>query len=105
MPDFSSLPEVFVSNTDIAAAVSREAKVGRLRKIGSRLYTRNLKESPERTRGPLLRVMDFAQRFTAAVDFAELDRARFTLHRTNAFRDPNEADAAGIRLVLPSPGV
>ena len=48
MPDFSAMPEVFVSDTAMAAAVSREVKAGRLRKIGSRLYTKNLTESPER---------------------------------------------------------
>ena len=48
MPDFSTMPEVFVSNADLAVAVSREVKLGRLRKIGSRLYTRNLKEQPEK---------------------------------------------------------
>jgi Fic/DOC family len=53
--------------------------------------------------GALVRVMDFAQRYTAAVDFAELERARSILARTNAFADPNEADAAGIRLMLPTP--
>src|ERR1035437_10497486 len=47
MPDFSAMPEVFVSNADLAAAVSREVKGGTLRKIGSRLYTRNLKDAPE----------------------------------------------------------
>jgi hypothetical protein len=48
MPDFSNVPEVFVSTADLAAVVSREAKLGRLRKIGSRLYTRNLTEKPEK---------------------------------------------------------
>jgi prophage maintenance system killer protein len=48
MPDFSTMPEVFVSNAEIAAAVSREVKLGHLRKLGSRLYTRNLKEPAER---------------------------------------------------------
>jgi Fic/DOC family len=52
--------------------------------------------------GALVRTMDFAQRYTAAVDFAELDRARFILDRTHAFVDPNEADTAGIRLMLPT---
>ena len=47
MPDFSSLPEIFVSHREIAAAVSRETKLGRLRKLASRLYTRNLREKPE----------------------------------------------------------
>jgi hypothetical protein len=49
--------------------------------------------------------MDFAQRYTAAVDFEELQMARVILERTNAFADPNEADAAGIRLILPTPEV
>ena len=47
MPDFSAMPEVFVSNAGLAAAVSREVKGGSLRKLGSRLYTRNLKDPPE----------------------------------------------------------
>jgi hypothetical protein len=34
-----------------------------------------------------------------------LDRARFILDRTHAFADPNEADAAGIRLILPTPEI
>jgi hypothetical protein len=55
--------------------------------------------------GALVRVMDFAQKYTAAVDFSDLDRARLVLDRTHAFADPNEADAAGIRLVLPTPEV
>jgi fido (protein-threonine AMPylation protein) len=41
------LPEVFVSNTRLASWVSREMKGGRLRKLGSRVYTTNLKEPPE----------------------------------------------------------
>ena len=48
MPDFSTMPEVFVSNAKLAIAVSRETKAGRLRKLASRLYTRNLTEPPER---------------------------------------------------------
>src|SRR5438552_3773461 len=55
--------------------------------------------------GALVRVMDFAQRYTAAVDFRELHAARVILERTNAFADPNEADAAGIRLTLPTPEI
>jgi hypothetical protein len=55
--------------------------------------------------GAIVRTLDFAQRYTAAIDFAELDRARFILDRTHAFADPNEADAAGIRLMLPTPDI
>jgi hypothetical protein len=55
--------------------------------------------------GALVRMLDFAQRYTASVDFAELDRARFILERTHAFTDPNEAGATGIRLILPTPEI
>ena len=55
--------------------------------------------------GALVRVMDFAQRYTAAIDFFDFERARSILEKTHAFADPNEADAAGIRLVLPTPEV
>jgi len=43
-----AMPEVFVSNADISKAVSAAVARGALRKIGSRLYTRNLGEDPAR---------------------------------------------------------
>ena len=49
----------------------------------------------------LIRTLDFAQRYTAAIDFATFEAAREMLAATNAFHDPVEADAAGVRLVLP----
>jgi hypothetical protein len=55
--------------------------------------------------GALVRTLDFAQRYTAAVDFAELNRTRFILNRTHAFADPNEAEARGISLVMPTPDI
>jgi hypothetical protein len=55
--------------------------------------------------GALMRTLDFAQRYTASIDFAALDQSRFILDRTHAFADPNEADAAGIRLILPTPEI
>jgi fido (protein-threonine AMPylation protein) len=50
MSEFSpnAFPEVFVSNTAISKAVHEAVGRGELRKIGSRLYTRNLTEDPER---------------------------------------------------------
>jgi hypothetical protein len=59
--------------------------------------------SQNRIIGAIIRTLDFAQRYTAAVDFLDLNRARLILDRTNAFADPNEADAAGIRLLFPTP--
>jgi hypothetical protein len=49
----------------------------------------------------LIAVLRFAQRYTARIDFSTRDSAERDLGRTNAFRDPNEADAYGIRLQLP----
>ena len=40
-------PEVFVSNETLASRVSKELKKGRLRKLGSKVYTTNLTESEE----------------------------------------------------------
>lgn len=50
MPEFSvaAMPEVFVSDTAISKAVSDAVARGQLRKLGSRLYTRNLAEEPGR---------------------------------------------------------
>jgi Fic/DOC family len=61
--------------------------------------------SQNRVTGALVRVMDFAQRYTAAIDFSDFERARSIFEKTHAFADPNEADAAGVRLVLPTPEV
>ncbi len=49
MPDFStpSWPEAFVSDTSISRAVSRAVQAGKLRKLASRLYTRNLTDTDE----------------------------------------------------------
>lgn len=49
MPEFSikSLPEVFVSDTAISKPVSEAVARRQLRKLGSRLYTRNFDEEPE----------------------------------------------------------
>lgn len=50
MPEFSlaALPEVFVSDSSISKTVYEAVERGKLRKLGSRLYTRNLTENPER---------------------------------------------------------
>jgi hypothetical protein len=46
---------------------------------------------------PLLQVLDFAQRYTAAVDFSNYDRAVATLRDSNALDDPSSE----LRLRLP----
>jgi Fic family protein len=44
----TALPEVFVSDGNISKAVYQAVERGELRKLGSRLYTRNLDEDPKR---------------------------------------------------------
>ena len=41
------MPEAFVSDKHIARVVSRAVKAGKLRKLASRLYTRNMADPPE----------------------------------------------------------
>jgi hypothetical protein len=49
----------------------------------------------------LIRSLDFLQRYALAVDFSTLAGAQEQLKATNAFRDAQQADAEGVRLVLP----
>jgi hypothetical protein len=51
--------------------------------------------------GPLIAVLDFAQRYTARVDFSTMASAEADLDRTHALRDPYDAEQAGVRLQLP----
>jgi len=50
----------------------------------------------------LYAMLDFARRWTAQVDFSSRNSAEADLVRTNALRDPTEAEDAGIRLLLPA---
>lgn len=69
-------------------------------------YTAALKAlSQNGITGALVRAMDFAHRYTAAIDFSDLSGARLVLDRTHAFADSNEADSAGIRLTMPTAGI
>lgn len=49
----------------------------------------------------LVAALKFAQRYTARINFSTRASAEADLARTNALREPDEADAAGIRLRLP----
>jgi len=55
----------------------------------------------DRRSTPLIRTLDFAQKFTHSIDWSDYDRAREQLEACNAFLDPNKADRQGIRLRLP----
>lgn len=49
---------------------------------------------------PLIRTLDFAQKYTRSIDWEGFDEAQRQLTVTNAFTDPNEADDSGVRLKL-----
>ena len=49
----------------------------------------------------LVATLRFAQRYTARIDFSSRQSAEADLMRTNALRDPTEADDVGIRLQMP----
>jgi Fic family protein len=49
----------------------------------------------------LAATLDFARRYTARSDFSDRKTAEAELVRTNALVSPNEADEAGIRLLMP----
>ena len=50
---------------------------------------------------PLVRVLDYGQRWTLAVDWRSLEVARRELEACNAFLDSDEAEAEGRRLRMP----
>ena len=49
----------------------------------------------------LIRVLDFAQKYTSLIDWSDFKRSQTMLLATNAFEDPNTADVFGKRLILP----
>ena len=51
---------------------------------------------------PVIRALDFAQRFTRAIDWTGFERAAAELDAAHAFMDSNDAEERGIRLRLPS---
>lgn len=61
-----------------------------------RAFTRN--QNPV----PLGRVLGFAQRYVAEMDWSSIPTATDVLTRTNALLDPHEGDQPGQRLLLPS---
>ncbi|MGE5281298.1 MAG: Fic family protein [Chloroflexota bacterium] len=51
---------------------------------------------------PLIRVLDFAQGYAAAIDWSDLARAEEELERTNALVPPDLAEERGVRLQMPA---
>ena len=51
---------------------------------------------------PLIRVLDFAQAYAAAIDWSDLPTAERMLEQTNALLEPEVAEERGLRLELPA---
>jgi len=51
---------------------------------------------------PLIRVLDYAQGYAAAIDWSDLARAEEELERTNALVPPDLAEERGVRLRMPA---
>jgi hypothetical protein len=51
---------------------------------------------------PLIRVLDFAQEYAAAIDWSDLRTAERMLEATNAFVEPEVAEERNVRLELPA---
>jgi hypothetical protein len=66
-------------------------------------YLAALKAISNRTSAePLIRTLDFAQRFTRAIDWRNFVQAETELREARAFMDSADADEQGIRLRLPA---
>jgi fido (protein-threonine AMPylation protein) len=50
----------------------------------------------------LLKTLDFAQKYTHSISWADFQKATDILEKTNAFMNPNEADERAVSLVLPN---
>jgi|SRR5690606_5838036 len=65
--------------------------------MGLRALSRNTQPEAQ------IRVLDFAQRYTLAIEWGDLQRTRRLLERTNAFLTSDEAEEQGRLLRLPTP--
>ncbi len=50
---------------------------------------------------PVIKVLDFAQRYTLRIHYDDFNTAGLDLERTHAFMDSKEAEEEGLRLILP----
>jgi len=86
-------------NAELAAAGERRIVVPTVSR-GS--YLAGLKAlSSNGTAGALIRSLDFLQRYAVGTDFSTYAGAKRQLEETRAFMDSRDAEAEGVRLVLP----
>jgi hypothetical protein len=50
---------------------------------------------------PIIRVLDFAQKYTQCINWSNFDEAKNMLAQSNAFMDSEEAENKGVRLRIP----
>jgi hypothetical protein len=74
----------------IIPTIYRGSYLGSLRAVSNRMSAE-----------PLIRMLDFAQRFTRSLDWTDFRKAEAELQAANAFMDSNEAEDRGIRLRIP----
>ena len=81
---------------------NRNIKMSRIQAVCRANYLSASKMLPQTDRPePLIRMLDFAQRWTAAVDWRSVEETQRELDEYNAFLDPNVADEEGQRLRMP----
>ena len=86
-------------NVELAAAGDERIIVPTVYRANylSALKALSLSGRPE----PLIRMLDYAQRWTTAVDWRSVEETARELDNCNAFLDPIVAEAAGKRLRMP----
>lgn len=50
----------------------------------------------------LIRTLDFAQKYTQLIDWHTFAGCKRMLESTNAFKNPNDTDLLGVKLILPT---
>ena len=63
----------------------------------SALKAMSLNDSPD----PLTRVLDYAQRWTSAIDWTSIESTKWELAECNAFLDADAAANGGVCLFMP----
>lgn len=98
-PDGNGRTARIMMNAELAAASEERIVVPTIYRAN---YLSALKALSQSGRPqPLIRMLDYAQRWTAAVDWRSLDETRRELDHCNAFLDPIIAEEEGKRLLLP----
>ena len=86
-------------NAELAAAGEQRIIIPTVYRNNYLVALRGLTQNSEPE--PLIRTLDYAQRWTNAIPWDTIEASRCVLEGCNAFYDPNMADREGIRLQMP----